>query len=206
VLLNAYVTKLTALADSDQPAAELESAKTIEPAIAALPQTFSALGSTDPTAGQYVAPVNAVLGWLGAPATDAQRQQATSLALQTAAPAASKILDLLTADLKTIQSQRTAAADGIAQRELTYYNTHLHTLSLADRTALLTNVEFSNDAEARAQSDLALSLLDQLRRAHQALLTYVASAHTEQDEAQLGHAMADFEAAVLPLAAAAHPT
>jgi hypothetical protein len=206
VLINAYITKLTALVDSDQPAADLESAKTLEPAIASLPQSFAALPGTDITASRYVAPVTAVLGWVGQLTTDGQRQQATQAGLQTAAPAATEILDLLTADLKMIQGQRTAAADGVAQRELAYYNSHIHSLSLADRQALVMGVDFSSDAQARAQSALALSLLDQVRTAHQALLTFARSAHTDADEAQLGRAMADFEASVLPLVAAAHPS
>ncbi len=206
ILINAYVTKLTSLADSDQPASDLESAKTLDPSIASLPQSFAALPETDTTASRYVAPVTKVLAWVGQLTTESDRQQATEAALQTAAPAATQILDLLTADLKMIRSQRAAAADGVTQRELSYYNSHLHSLSLADRQALLSGVDFSADTQSRAQSALALSLLDQLGAAHQALLTFVRSAHSNADEALLGRAMTDFEANVVPLVAAAHAT
>jgi hypothetical protein len=206
ILINAYITKLTALADSDQPAADLESSKTLNPTIASLPQSFAALPATDPTASRYVAPVTTVLSWVGQLTTDADRKQATDAALQSAAPAADEILDLLTADLKIIQTQRSTAADSVTRRELAYYNAHLHSLSLADRQALLAGVDFSSETQSRAQSALGLSLLDQLRQAHQALVTFVRSAHTDADEAQLGRAMTDFEAYVVPLVAAAHAT
>jgi hypothetical protein len=153
-----------------------------------------------------VAPVTTVLSWVGQLTTDADRKQATDAALQSAAPAADEILDLLTADLKIIQTQRSTAADSVTRRELAYYNAHLHSLSLADRQALLAGVDFSSETQSRAQSALGLSLLDQLRQAHQALVTFVRSAHTDADEAQLGRAMTDFEAYVVPLVAAAHAT
>jgi len=200
VLLNAYVTKLAALADDDEPTEVLETAKTLEPQIAGLPQALSAL-TGDPTAASYVAPVGALLAWVGLPYTEAQRGQGITEALSTATPAALTLLDLLTADVKTVQSHREAETAALLERERRTYNANLRQLSIADRQAMAAAMQAASQAHAAAGNPAPMQLIDRLRGVHEALLTFVRSPRGRDDQAALEQALENFEIGVEPVGA-----
>jgi hypothetical protein len=189
-LLGSYAEKLTSLV-GNTPAEQLsEIAKRTGNSFATLDKTFADLSSNayDPTAVKYINPVSELIGALIKMYYEHRRDEAIREAVNTGAPAVTKLLDGIETDLvEFIKPRQTAALSTRLDKLIDYYNRHRARpgMDLPQRQKLLEEINQCAAAYEASVEFNPSALIASIRQAHDALIKYANAPPTPANLNQL---------------------
>ena len=207
-MLGLYAQKLAALAGNEASAKASQGVQDIGSTLKDLPDTFKALAGeqVDVSAKDYIVPVTTVAGFLLQIYMEGQRDQALAAAIQKAAPAVNRILDLLEDDLQhSVARLRKSGALQSLSAKMAYYNQNRKMMPLEQRRLLLAEIDSAAQAYEVAQAFSPTDLVRGMRQAHQALLKYATATAGPQDQDELLASLEVFAARVKFIQAALAP-
>jgi hypothetical protein len=202
-LVSAYGRRLSTLAGTEAPTRFASSADVLGPTLTGLATTFEGLAGSDPSAGQYVAPVASLVGVIGRVVLENRRDAAIRLAIEHGDKPVTAILDQVEQDLGTVVGPlRTTGEKQLLAELVSDYNENRKTLSPSERRRRVDSIATASDAYFKAVASNPAAVVAGLRDAHRAMVKYASSSRQPADLGELAAALEIFANRVEAAAAA----
>jgi hypothetical protein len=195
-LLAVYGQRLSELAGSDAPQMFAENARILGDSLSNLDKTFSQLSNqgSDNTAASYVGPVSALVGSIGKMYLQQKKDDAIRVAVNSGAPEVRKIIDLLEKDLvAVVKPLLTTGLQAELAERVRYYNDYRQNgMGLQQRQEWLEDIRERSAAYDASVAFSPSSLMQSMRQALEALVTYANAPKTPQNFSDLVAALDTF--------------